>query len=336
MEPFIFNDIINEWACLQWNPTYILNNISNTKARLGNFEMHINATNLWENTCKYYDISNSNCRQMFLNKPVKHGKNLPFAYIAYKYMNFLFKDKPQFLEAVDWTPFGFMNRNGEQSTFWMGTQGSYTPCHYDSYGYNLIAQIHGQKLWIMFPPRDTINLYPTRIPYEESSIFSNINPLFPNLIKYPNFKKCKPYACILSPGQVLYLPHHWWHMVLSISECPTISINTWIEMPEDKIERINEAQARIIISSLMLQLDPTGKFWINSPDDPLPTHVGNMELYKNAKADKQSSCPGEDISEEFNKILCLNIQKKDKYDLFRFETLDPYLEFIKIIFKGKK
>lgn len=33
---------------------------------------------------------------------------------------------------------------------------------------------------------------------------------------------------ILEPGQVLYVPRHWWHFVESLED--SISVNTWIEM----------------------------------------------------------------------------------------------------------
>ena len=53
----------------------------------------------------------------------------------------------------------------------LGTEGAYTPCHYDTYGFNLYTQISGHKRWILFPPDDSNLLKPTRIPYEESSVF---------------------------------------------------------------------------------------------------------------------------------------------------------------------
>jgi HSPB1-associated protein 1 len=48
-----------------------------------------------------------------------------------------------FFQCIDWSAFGFAERTAKDSTMWLGTKGAYTPCHYDSYGYNLVAQIHG-------------------------------------------------------------------------------------------------------------------------------------------------------------------------------------------------
>ena len=39
-----------------------------------------------------------------------------------------------------------------------------------------LAQLSGTKRWVLFPPSDTPALYATRLPYEESSIYSPIDP----------------------------------------------------------------------------------------------------------------------------------------------------------------
>jgi HSPB1-associated protein 1 len=51
--------------------------------------------------------------------------------------NFLYK------KCIDWSAFGFLNRNANDSTLWLGTKDAYTPCHFDTYGYNLIFQAYG-------------------------------------------------------------------------------------------------------------------------------------------------------------------------------------------------
>lgn len=40
----------------------------------------------------------------------------------------------------------------------------------------------------MFPPCNSSYLYPTRLPFEESTIYSQININNPDLGKYPKFK----------------------------------------------------------------------------------------------------------------------------------------------------
>lgn len=48
------------------------------------------------------------------------------------------------IKCIDWSGFGFNKRNAQESTLWIGSSQAYTPCHFDSYGYNLVAQIFGR------------------------------------------------------------------------------------------------------------------------------------------------------------------------------------------------
>ena len=52
-----------------------------------------------------------------------------------------------------------------------------TMCHHvqDSYGCNLVCQVAGSKQWTLFPPSASAHLSPTRVPYEESSVYSRVN-----------------------------------------------------------------------------------------------------------------------------------------------------------------
>ena len=58
---------------------------------------------------------------------------------VYKCLAMYFAD-----QMVDWSVFGLSGRDGTQSTFWLGSRGAYTVCHYDTYGCNLVAQIYGR------------------------------------------------------------------------------------------------------------------------------------------------------------------------------------------------
>lgn len=117
----------------------------------------------------------------------------------------LFQNKDEkVLAAVDWCKFGYPNRNGSDSTIWIGSEGSFTPCHQDTYGSNLVAQIDGVKRWYLFPPSDAEMLRPTRIPYEESSVFCTTNPTSSqfqkNCYKVCFFYRIFKFTCLVKPG----------------------------------------------------------------------------------------------------------------------------------------
>ena len=127
------------------------------------------------------------------NPLMKYPKSEYWIYADYKYMCHLCNDIPELLSAVDWSLFGFDGRDGEKSTLWIGSEGAYTPCHYDTYGCNLVAQLSGRKKWTLFSPTDSDKLYPTRIPYEESSVFSGVNVTNPDLKHCPKFADTTAY-----------------------------------------------------------------------------------------------------------------------------------------------
>jgi ribosomal protein L16 Arg81 hydroxylase len=43
-----------------------------------------------------------------------------------------------------------------------------------------------------------------------------------------NKQNAEPYIVDLEAGDVLYVPHNWWHYVESLTT--SISINTWVEL----------------------------------------------------------------------------------------------------------
>ncbi|XP_030855882.1 HSPB1-associated protein 1 [Strongylocentrotus purpuratus] len=171
-----------------------------------------------------------------------------WCYADYKHMKQLFKNCPSVLEDVRWRDLGF-DRDGGQSTIWIGSEGANTPCHQDTYGFNLVAQIRGRKKWHLFPPSQTELMYPTRIPYEESSVFSQVNVRSPDLQHHPKFGRATPYVAVLHPGDILFVPKSWWHFVESLDT--SISINCWMDLESDHVSRVDEAIARTLVCGLM-------------------------------------------------------------------------------------
>jgi len=189
-----------------------------------------------------------------------------WAYWDYKYLAHLLP--AEHLAAFPWTNLGFPTRAGEESTLWVGTKGANTPCHQDSYGTNLVAQLIGRKTWTLFPPSDSHLLQPSRLPYEESSVYSLIN--FENLEKNSertlhDLSHATPYIVTLQPGEVLFVPRHWWHFVYN--EEFSISVNTWLPHPLDSRARLEEALVRIQAATLARQLPKELKAILLNPNE---------------------------------------------------------------------
>nr|XP_060495769.1 HSPB1-associated protein 1 isoform X4 [Panthera onca] len=254
-QPAIFCNMAVDWPAQHWTAEHLSEVLHGKQIR---FRMGMKRTDTapqFETTCGYVEATLEefltwNCDQSPLSGPFRDYDHSKFwAYADYKYFVSLFDDKTDIFEGVIWSDFGFPGRNGRESTLWIGSMGAHTPCHLDSYGCNLVFQVQGRKRWHLFPPEDTPFLYPTRIPYEESSVFSKINVVNPDLKRFPQFCKARRHMVTLNPGQVLFVPRHWWHYVESIDPV-TVSINSWIELVEETSHEVNCRYLNRAVSAL--------------------------------------------------------------------------------------
>ncbi|XP_030199567.1 HSPB1-associated protein 1 homolog isoform X2 [Gadus morhua] len=283
-QPAVFLNMASDWPVCNWSVDQLAVSLGDKhiRFRLGRKD----ETNwpLFETQCAYVE---ANLAQ-FLRWTSGHSEAAvgsfaayPFseywAYADYKYIAHLFQETPSKFQDVRWSDFGFEGRDGQASTLWIGTQGANTPCHLDSYGFNLVLQVQGRKRWHLFPPEDTASMYPTRIPYEESSVFSRVDVVRPDPAKFPAFRTARPHRVTLQPGQVLYVPRHWWHYVESL-DTVTVSVNTWIELEVDDEARVSEAVTKAVVCALKAApSQDNGDTWLNPTEDGVATHEENMQ-----------------------------------------------------------
>jgi HSPB1-associated protein 1 len=117
----------------------------------------------------------------------------------------------------------------------------------------------------MFEPGDSRFMYASRVPFEESTVYSQVNVKSPRLDRFGSFKNTRPYVVDLEPGDVLYVPHNWWHYVESLSD--SISINTWVELKGvDDFCRLKEIVSKTLIQGLMESNFVSLDSWINSSE----------------------------------------------------------------------
>ncbi|XP_074157497.1 HSPB1-associated protein 1 isoform X2 [Sminthopsis crassicaudata] len=288
-QPAIFCNMVFDWPAQHWNVKYLSKLLCGKQIRFRMGMKKIDTVPQFETVCSYVDATLEeflawNCGQgVSIDGPFSHYDNSKFwAYADYKYLASVFQDNTDVLQNVVWSDFGFPGRNGRESTLWIGSVGANTPCHLDSYGCNLVFQVQGRKRWHLFPPEDTAFLYPTRIPYEESSVFSKVNVVNPDLKHFPQFLKAQRHMVTLYPGQVLFVPRHWWHYVESIDPI-TVSINSWIELEEDHQARVEEAITRMLVCAMKAAEDPTNtKAWLNPTEVEGTSHEINCQYLNGA------------------------------------------------------
>lgn len=283
-EPLLLENAAKNWPCRRWTLSKFASLLGDKKLkfRIGPHRNNLPpGTVLWEGGCAYQEATLKNFEEWCQNTVASQDNPLNkfhrdhfWCYADYKYMKDLFQNQPDVYKDVPWESLGLKDLNGEQSTVWIGSIGAHTVCHQDSYGFNIVAQIQGRKKWYLFPPEQTACLYPTRIPFEESSVFSEVNITNPDLTKHPKFQESTPFCVVLKPGDVLYVPKHWWHFV----ECEetSISINCWVDLESDHLSRVHEAVTRMLVFHL-LQPDDNDipPQWLN-PTEELTSHRTNL------------------------------------------------------------
>ncbi|KAM3607520.1 uncharacterized protein V6R79_009149 [Siganus canaliculatus] len=283
-QPAVFTNMTSDWPVLRWTAEHLSSCLGDKLVRFRLGRKEETKTPLFETQCSYLEARLAHFLSWTQGQTGTHvgpfseyPRSDYWAYADYKYIAMLFQDQPSIFEEVRWSQFGFEGRNGRESTLWIGTEGANTPCHLDSYGYNLVLQIQGRKRWHLFPPQDTVNLYPTRIPYEESSVFSQVDVLHPDLKKFPAFQRARAHVVTLQPGQVLFVPRHWWHYVESVDPV-TVSVNSWIELEVDDMARVGEAVTKAVVCALKsAPSDDNTDDWLNPTEGEVASHNENMQ-----------------------------------------------------------
>jgi len=117
-----------------------------------------------------------------------------------------------------------LNRGSEIELYIGGRGGAFPVLHYDGAGtHAFLMQIYGRKKFIVYPPDQEPFLYPS--PSRVN--FSLINDVErPDLVRFPLFAKAVPITFILEPGELVFVPSHWWHTTKMLTPSITLSINT--------------------------------------------------------------------------------------------------------------
>ncbi|XP_058283455.1 bifunctional peptidase and (3S)-lysyl hydroxylase JMJD7 isoform X1 [Hylobates moloch] len=132
--------------------------------------------------------------------------------------------------------------------FWLGEAAAVTSLHKDHYE-NLYCVVSGEKHFLLHPPSDR-----PFIPYEmytpatyqltEEGTFKVVDeeavekvpwipldPLAPDLARYPSYSQAQALRCTVRAGEMLYLPALWFHHVQQSQGC--IAVNFWYDMEYD-------------------------------------------------------------------------------------------------------
>ncbi|XP_061699270.1 bifunctional peptidase and (3S)-lysyl hydroxylase JMJD7 isoform X2 [Syngnathoides biaculeatus] len=136
---------------------------------------------------------------------------------------------------VDWMS-SALGKLPDAVNFWLGEAEAVTSLHKDPYE-NLYCVISGQKDFILLPPTDRpfipYGLYPPAVYRQkedgrfevvdqrgrEKVPWIPVDPLDPDLERYPAYRRARPLRCSVKAGETLYLPSLWFHHVRQSHGC---------------------------------------------------------------------------------------------------------------------
>ena len=126
------------------------------------------------------------------------------------------------LSPVDWLADGA----GPEVTKLFAGRDTRSGLHFHPDTDAFLCQIVGRKRVMLFGPGDSRNLYP--VPwYSPYVCFSRVvfdrAGAWPDLDEFPRLAQTSPLECEVEPGDVLFLPIYWWHVVwgLGTAICAT-------------------------------------------------------------------------------------------------------------------
>lgn len=254
--PLVLKDFPVNWECFDGPLIDWCSHYDKNSSNLPAFESMRVAdckTPQWERKRKQINMT----MQQFLNDFSK-GEEENWA--AYQYIR-AGQLPDSCLQGIDFKQFGFADHQNDYS-LWLGSKYANTPCHYDTYGVNIVVQVYGSKSWLLFPPETP--LQSTRIPYEESSVYCLENfyaPASNKLSHYEQFQE-QAYHCILHPGDVLIVPRHWWHYVEA--QEISLSVNYWVPLKSDLDFTLDELIVKHVLESFVKgESDQLKKYLLN-------------------------------------------------------------------------
>ncbi|XP_069466278.1 Fanconi anemia core complex-associated protein 20 isoform X1 [Ambystoma mexicanum] len=211
-KPVILNGVIDHWPCLKkWSCDYICEVAG---CRTVPVEIGSRYTDeAWSQTLMTVDD--------FVDKYIVNQHSS----IGYLAQHQLFDQVPELKKDIcipDYCCLGEGDEEDITMNAWFGPEGTVSPLHHDPQQ-NFLAQVVGRKYIRLYSPHESENVYP-----HETAILHNTSQVDvenPDVKNFPLIERATYQECILSPGQILFIPVKWWHYVRSLDV--SFSVSFW-------------------------------------------------------------------------------------------------------------
>ncbi len=134
--------------------------------------------------------------------------------------------------------------------------------HYHPSAEATLSQVLGRKRGLLFPPdgRNLGHLYPYHWlsrSFSFSKVEFGTDGSWPDLTKFPRLAQSRPIAVELDPGDMLYIPIYWWHVLFGVEGSMSVT-HLWMASLRKRYFcrmglRSNYINARIVRRHMQLE-----------------------------------------------------------------------------------
>lgn len=231
-KPVIVTDAIRQWKALsRWTPEFFKTEFGDLRFTIAKEVKPRVGYNEQKDGVAY-------TMAQFIDRVLESTDENPAPYFRNRVLYQMFPSLKQDIEPLpeyflpNWLPDRYMVKyvsdvlnRGAAIELYIGGKGAAFPVlHYDGAGtHAFLMQVYGRKQFIVYSPEQEPYLYAS----PEKQNFSMVNSLdTPDLGRFPLFAKAVPTTFILEPGELLFVPSHWWHTTKMLTPSITLSINT--------------------------------------------------------------------------------------------------------------
>jgi histone arginine demethylase JMJD6 len=231
-KPVIITEALSRWQALgRWTPEFFQQEFGDMKFG-GNDDLRKYVGSEKENEGAVdYTLG------QFINHVLKSTDEHPAPYFRNRILYDLFPSLKQDVQPLpdyffpNWLPDRYisksvgevLNRGAALEVYIGGRGGAFPVLHYDGAGtHAFVMQIYGRKQFIIYPPEQESFLYPS--PEKQNlSLVNNIDS--PDLERFPLFARAAATTFVLEPGELVFVPSHWWHTTKMLTASISVSIN---------------------------------------------------------------------------------------------------------------
>jgi len=230
-KPVIVTDAIRDWKALgRWSPEFF-------KREFG--EMKFTIVEDLKSKIGYKDNEGGVAYTMaqFVDRVLGSSDENPAPYFRNRILYDIFPSLRDDIEPLpeyflpNWLPDRYLvkrvgevlNRGAAIEIYIGGKGGSFPVLHYDGAAVHaFLMQVYGRKKFVLYSPEQEAYLYPA--PEKEN--LSRVNSVDqPDVERFPLFRKAVPTTFILEPGELLFIPSHWWHTTKMLTPSISVSVN---------------------------------------------------------------------------------------------------------------